>query len=75
MTLFIGAPSLQKVLETIGPIVLREVSKPRFRRFVEEKVGDLAIELARKRFSPKTKTRKEFITRRGRQRFRCRLMS
>ena len=56
-------------MELIGPIVLREVAKPRFRRFVEEKIGEGAIEIARRRFTKKSKI---IIIQRGKRRFSCR---
>jgi len=63
----------QKAVEIISPIILREVSKPRFRRFLEEKAGDVAIELARK-FTTK-KSKKQIIIRRGGTKFQCRRMN
>ena len=73
MTLLFGIPTAQKIIETLGPIVIREVSKPRFRRFIEEKVGDVATELARQRFTKKSK--RSFIMTKGSQKFTCRRMS
>jgi len=66
-------PTLQKIGEQIGPIILRELAKPRTRQFIEEKVGDVAIELARGRFTKKAK--KEIIIRRGKHQFKCRRIS
>jgi len=65
---FLGE-ALKKGVDLIGPIILREVAKPRFRRFVEEKAQDVATEIARR---VTTKKSKKFIMRRGRQQFQCR---
>jgi len=67
--------AVRKGVELIGPIVIQEVSKPRFRRFVEDKFGELAVEIARRRFTPKMKKSKKFIMRRGRRRFECRMVN
>jgi len=67
--------SLGKVAELVGPIIVRELGKPRTRRFIEEKVGEFATEIARRRFTSKgKKTKKSFITRRGNVKFHCRRM-
>jgi len=61
---------ISKAVEFAGPIVIREVSKPRTRRFIEEKVSDVALEFARRRFTGKAK--KSFTMKRGGSRFECR---
>jgi len=65
--------TFQKAVEIISPIVIREVTKPRFRRFLEEKAADVAIELARKFTTAKSK--KNIIIRRGATKFKCRRMN
>jgi len=71
MTIQLGE-ILRRGADILGPIILRELSKPRTRRFIEEKVGDVAIELARHRFTKKTK--KNIIIRRGKRKFSCRMV-
>jgi len=61
---------IQRTVELAGPIILREVQKPRFRKFVEEKLQDVATELGRQRF---TKKSKKFIMRKGKRRYECRM--
>jgi len=69
MATFLGS-TFQKAVEIITPIIAREVAKPRFRAFIEEKAGDVAIEVAR-RFT--TKKSKKFIKiKRGNQNLLCR---
>jgi len=68
MTLPLGQ-IFTKTVELVGPVLLRELAKPRTRRFLEEKAGDVAIEIAR-RFQ--TKKSKKIIIRKGRQSFECR---
>ncbi len=70
MTLQLGE-ILRKGVEVIGPILVREISKPRFRRFLEEKAGDVAIELGRR---VTTKKSKKFIVRRGGRKMECRMV-
>jgi len=70
MVLQIGE-ALRKAAEVVGPILIRELQKPRTRRIIEEKVGELAQELARRRFTGK-ETRNVITIRRGRTRFQCR---
>jgi len=68
-------PILRTGIEIFGPIVLREVSKPRFRKFVEQKVEDISIDLGQRivgKFRKRTKN--DFIIRRGKQNFHCRRM-
>jgi len=66
-------PILKTGIEIVGPIILREVIKPRFRKFVESQVEGFAQELARRRFTTKrTKTKNVINIRRGKQRFQCR---
>jgi len=59
----------KKAVDIVGPIVMRELSKPRTRQVIEEKVGELATELARQRFTKKSK--KIITIRRGTKQFRC----
>jgi len=65
--------TFQKAVEIISPIVIREVSKPRFRRFLEEKAQDVAIEIARRVTTKKSK--KNIIIRKGKTKFTCRRMN
>ena len=61
-----------KAVEIAGPIVLRELQKPRTRQFIEEKVQDVALEIARRKFT--SKKSKEIIIRRGNRKFHCRMV-
>ncbi len=70
MSLQIGE-ILRKGAEIVGPIIVRELSKPRTRKFLEEKAGDVAIEVGRRIF---TKKSKKFIMRKGQRRFECRMV-
>jgi len=72
MTLQLGE-ILRRGADILGPIVLRELAKPRTTKFIEEKVGEFSQELARQRFTKKSK--KLIIIRRGRHNFKCRRMS
>jgi len=61
--------------QQVLPILLNEVAKPRFRKFVRKGV-DFALETALKKGKGSLrrtgKPKQEFIMRRGRQRFQCR---
>ena len=62
--------ALRKGGELIGPIIVRELGKPRTRKFIEQKVEEFAQELGRRVTT--TKKSKQFIMRRGGQQFKCR---
>jgi len=67
---------VQKAIELAGPIVLREINRPRTRKFVEDfakdQVRDLAVSLRNQFQGTKKKSQKDFIIRRGNRRFHCR---
>ena len=67
-------PTLVRIGTQLGPVLLNEVAKPRFRRFVQEQIRNLQ-DVAVKKGSTRLKgplRRQTFIMRRGRQRFQCR---
>jgi len=59
----------RRAVETFGPVLLRELAKPRTRRFIEEKVRDIKKDIGVRRAT--TGKSKKFIIRRGRQSFQC----
>jgi len=67
-------PILQRVGEIVGPILVRELSKRR----TQEAIRDFVVDVASGKklpFGKKTKkTQNEFITRRGKRTFRCRMV-
>jgi len=69
-------PTIVRIGQQVGPILLNEVVKPRFRKFLEGQVAELgqrAIREGKSRISgPLRSNRGSFIMRRGRQRFQCR---
>jgi len=68
-------PTLVKVGTVLGPIILNEIRKPRFRKFLEGQVSELgqqAIKRGKARLSGPVRGRRTFIMRRGRQQFQCR---
>jgi len=70
MATFLGS-TFQKAVEIITPVVAREIAKPRFRKFIEEKAADVAIELGRRFTTAKSKN---IIIRRGGNKFSCKRM-
>ncbi len=69
-------PTIVRLGTQLGPILLNEVVKPRFRKFLESQVAELgqrATRAGKERFAgPLRKGSQNFIMRRGRQRFQCR---
>ncbi len=68
-------PVIERIATTLGPILLNEVVKPRFRKFLESQVAELgqrATRAGKERFAGPLRKPKSFIMRRGRQRFQCR---
>ena len=64
---------VEAVARIAGPIIVRELSKPRTRRFLEDKVGELATEIARRRFTEKSS--KKQPKRGGKRMIVCRRVS
>jgi len=68
-------PTVVRIGQQVGPILLNEVVKPRFRKFLESQVAELgqrATRAGKARISGPLRKPKTFIMRRGRQRFQCR---
>jgi len=67
-------PTLVRIGTQVGPVLLNEVAKPRFRKFLRKTLDEglgTALKFGKKRLA-RSKSRKTFIMRRGRQRFECR---
>jgi len=70
-------PTIVRIGTQLGPVLLNEVAKPRFRKFLKgalEQGAEFAFKAGKRRLrKPKRSSSKSsFIMRRGRNRFQCR---
>jgi len=66
-------PKIIKIGEILSPIIVKEIAKPRFQRFVREQRDEVLKFALRKGKEALTgRAKKTFIMRRGKQQFQCR---
>jgi len=70
-------PTIVRIGTQLGPVLLNEVAKPRFRKFLKgafEQGAEFAFKAGKRRLrkNKPRRTNNTFIMRRGRKRFQCR---